>query len=185
MKRFSLKGNKVYFDEFFYIDLNKQTILDFDLKNREEISDEEYLELIKKRAQSMAYFLLSKRDYSEKELFLKLLSKYREKVVVKGVVDEFVNLGYINDYDYGESYIKSHNYGKKKMEFMLLQKGLSQSTIRELLADFKDEEIEEIKKQWLKLGNKEKEKKILSLMRKGFEYRDIQKALRELEDNNY
>ena len=41
--------------------------------------------------------------------------------------------------------------------------------------------MEEIKKLWIKLGDKEKEKKILSLMRKGFEYQDIKKAVSELK----
>lgn len=185
MKRYSLKGNKIYFDEFFYLDLNKKTIQDFDLKNRDEITLEEYCELVRMRAESMGYFLLSKRDYSEKELYLKLLSKYREKSIIAGIIKKFVDLGYINDYDYAESYIETHNYGKKKMEFMLLQKGVSQEVIKDVMNSFKSEkEIEEIKKNWLKLGKKENDKKILALMRKGFEYRDIKKAISELEENN-
>lgn len=60
--RYNLKGNKIYFDEFFYLDLNKQTILEFDLKNRDEITQGEYRELIRRRAESMGYFLLGKRS---------------------------------------------------------------------------------------------------------------------------
>ena len=40
--KYNLKGNKIYFDEFFYLDLNKQTILEFVLKKRDEISEVEY-----------------------------------------------------------------------------------------------------------------------------------------------
>lgn len=186
MKRYSLKGNKIYFDEFFYLDLNRQTILDFDLKNKTELTLKEYFELINIRAQSMGYFLLSKRDYSKKELYLKLLSKYREKVVINSVVDRFVELGYIDDYDYAKAYINSHSYGKKKMEFMLLQKGISKDLINEIYSALEGKkEIENIKKIWLKLGDREKDKKILSLLRKGFEYRDIKKAITELEEDRY
>lgn len=67
------------------------------------------------------------------------------------------------------------------MEFMLFQKGLSSDIIRELLNDNSDNELEEIKRLWLRLGEKEKDKKIVSLMRKGFQYRDIKKAISELE----
>ena len=81
--KYNLKGNKIYFDEFFYLDLNKQTILEFDLKKRDEISEVEYRELVKRRVESMGYFLLGKRDYSERELYQKLLSKYREKDIIK------------------------------------------------------------------------------------------------------
>lgn len=56
--KYNLKGNKIYFDEFFYLDLNKQTILEFDLKKRDEISEVEYRELVKRRVESMGYFLL-------------------------------------------------------------------------------------------------------------------------------
>lgn len=184
MKSFNLKGNKIYFDEFFYLDLNKQTILDFDLKNRQEITLDEYFELIRRRAESMGYFLLEKRDYSKKELYLKLLSKYKEKNIIAGIIEKFVNLGYIDDYEYAKQYINSHSYGKKKMEFMLLQKGVSQDIIKLIYDDTqKEKEIDEIKKFWIRLGGREKEKKILSLMRKGFEYRDIKRAISELEES--
>ena len=38
------------------------------------------------------------------------------------------------------------------------------------------------KKQWKKLGNKENDKKIVSLMRKGFQYKDIQRAIKEIDE---
>lgn len=68
------------------------------------------------------------------------------------------------------------------MEFMLLQKGLNSNMIKELLDECSDKELEEAKKQWVKLGNKEKEKKILSMMRKGFEYSMILRAISELDE---
>ena len=181
MKKFSLKGNKIYFDELFYIDLNKTTITEFDLKNKEYLTNEEYEHLIRLRALSMGYFLLSKQDYSIKELKTKLLLKYKEKHIIDEIIKEFKEKNYLDDYEYGRSYVRNHNYGKKKMEFMLFQKGLSQNIIREVIGENSENEIEEIKKLWIKLGDKEKEKKILSLMRKGFEYQDIKKAVSELE----
>lgn len=181
MKKFSLKGNKIYFDELFYIDLNKTTITEFDLKNKEYLTNEEYEHLIRLRALSMGYFLLSKQDYSIKELKTKLLLKYREKHIIDEIIKEFREKNYLDDYEYGRSYVRNHNYGKKKMEFMLFQKGLSQDIIREVIGENSENEIEEIKKLWIKFGDKEKEKKILSLMRKGFGYQDIKKAVSELE----
>lgn len=181
MKRYSLKGNKVYFDENFFIDLNKKTITEYELDKRDEISDEEYRSLIRKRALSMGYFLLAKKDYSIKEFAGKLLIKYKEKDIINEIIQEFIENNYLNDMEYGRSYIKIHNYGRKKTEFMLMQKGLSQQLIKELLEENSDEELEEIKRLWIKLGEKDKDKKILSLMRKGFEYRDIKKVIAELE----
>lgn len=116
-------------------------------------------------------------------MYQKLLSKYREREIIKGVIEKFLELGYLNDYDYAESYINSHNYSKKKMEFMLLQKGISSDIIGELLESSEFQEIDEIKRQWKKLGNRDEEKKILSLMRKGFRYSDIQRAIKEIKSN--
>ena len=76
---------------------------------------------------------------------------------------------------------KTSQLWEKKMEFMLFQKGLSSDIIRDLLNDNSENELEEIKRLWLRLGEKEKDKKIVSLMRKGFQYRDIKKAISELE----
>lgn len=181
--RYNLKGNKIYFDDFFYLDLNKQTIQEFDLRNRDEITQEEYRELIRRRAESMSYFLLAKKEYSERELYQKLLSKYKEREIIKSVIEKLIELGYLNDYDYAESYINSHSYSKKKMEFMLLQKGISLDIIKDLLDSSEFQEIDEIKKQWKKLGNRDEDKKILSLMRKGFSYSDIQRAIKEIKSN--
>ena len=59
-------------------------------------------------------------------------------------------------------------------------KGVDRNIIRELLEDNQDDEIEEIKKLWIKMGNKEERKKIESLMRKGFQYSAIREAKKEL-----
>ena len=181
MKKFNLKGNKAYFSEIFYIDLNKATIIEFGLKDKEYLTDEEYEHLIKLRALSMGYFLLSKQDYSIKELKTKLLLKYKEKHIIDEIIEEFRGKNYLDDYEYGRGYVRNHNYGKKKMEFMLFQKGISQDIIKKVIGENSENEMEEIKKLWIKLGDKEKEKKILSLMRKGFEYQDIKKAVSELK----
>lgn len=85
-------------------------------------------------------------------MYQKLLSKYREREIIKGVIEKFLELGYLNDYDYAESYINSHNYSKKKMEFMLLQKGISSDIIGELLESSEFQEIDEIKRQWKNWG---------------------------------
>lgn len=155
----------------------------FYFEKREDISEEEYLEFLRKKAINTGYFLLAKRDYSIKELYIKLLERYQEKRVVEAVIKDFLEQGYLNDYEYARGYINTHSYGRKKMEFMLLQKGVSHFIIKELLDENVEGELENIKRQYLKLGNKERDKKIAALIRKGFQYRDIQKAIRELEES--
>lgn len=179
-----LQGNKLYFDEYFYIDLNKQTIDEFELRKKIEITIEEYRELIRRRAYSMGYFLLARRDYSSQELYQYLVKKYREKKIIQELIDEFIEKGYIDDYEYGKNYIKSHKYSKRKMEFMLLKKGISSCIIKELLKENIQDELEEVRRQWEKLGNRDENKKIASLMRKGFCYGDIQKVIRQIKEES-
>ena len=54
--------------------------------------------------------------------------------------------------------------------------------ITEILEDNEDEQIEKIKILWRKLGNKEDKKKIESILRKGFLYKDIKRAMSLLEE---
>ena len=67
------------------------------------------------------------------------------------------------------------------MEYLLLQKGLAKEVVREALEEACQDPSEEIRKIWEKLGNKEKEKKIIALLRKGYNYSEIQRAISEKE----
>lgn len=175
-----LKRNKLYFDEYFYIDLNRDTIIEYDLKNRDEISEEEYYSLIKKRAYSMAYYLLAKRDISTKKLKDKLIEKYHEKDIIENLIVDFTNKGYLDDYEFARIYIKNHNYSKKKMEYMLFLQGIEKDIIQDLLSNYDEKDREEIKKLWIKLGNRDEQKKIMSLMRKGYNYAMIKEVIKEI-----
>ena len=59
--------------------------------------------------------------------------------------------------------------------------GLNRESIHDILYNNEENEIENIKNLWLKLGNKEYNKKVASLMRKGFTYGDIKKAISSLD----
>ena len=60
--------------------------------------------------------------------------------------------------------------------------GVDRESFSEILEDDKDNQIEKIKQLWYKLGNKEKQKKIESILRKGFLYGDIKKAISSIEE---
>lgn len=139
---------------------------------------------MKKLMREYGFILLNKRDYSIKEFTEKLTSKYvikdlesEKKEQINNLIDEikleFVKSGYLNDGEYVTSYLNTHNYGYKKYEFIFRQKGIRESLYKELLELNKEKEIAEIERQWEKLGDKLKEKKVASLMNKGFLYSDI------------
>lgn len=60
--------------------------------------------------------------------------------------------------------------------------GLATSTINELIYENQDSEIENIKKLLRYSSRKSEEKQIASLMRKGFSYANIKKAMSLLEE---
>ena len=60
--------------------------------------------------------------------------------------------------------------------------GVDREIISEILEDERDNQIEKIKQLWIKLGNKEHKKKVESILRKGFLYGDIKKAISSLEE---
>ena len=97
------------------------------------------------------------------------------------IVEKLKEHNYLNDRDFAVSFINCHkSWGSRKLEYNLLMKGVDRNIIRELLEDNQDDEIEEIKKLWIKMGDKEERKKIESLMRKGFQYSAIREAKKEL-----
>lgn len=172
-----VKGNKVYLDNGITIGLSNETIKKYDLRRRERLSDEEYQELVEIAALSTSYYLLNKRDYSKKELFQKLLLKYREKKIIEKVISLLEEKGYLDDMEYAKFYAKTHSYGKVKLQYNLRLKGIDRSIIEEVLNENTEDEIKELEKAWEKLKGKEPQKKIASLLRKGYKYSDIKKIM--------
>lgn len=181
MKILEIQKNKILFENGANFSLTKDMIKKYRLKESMEIDNESYMLLAESSALSFSYWLLEKRDYSKKELETKLLTKYKEKTIISKVISLLNDRCYLNDYEFAESFINSHkNWGRKKLEYQLMLKGISLSSVRELLEDNTDREMEEIQKLWERMGDKEYRKKVESLMRKGFEYSTIKKAVENL-----
>ena len=181
MKILEIRKNKILFENGANFSLTKDTIKKYKLKESMEIDNESYMLLAESSALSFSYWLLEKRDYSTKELETKLLTKYKEKTIISKVITQLNDRCYLNDYEFAQSFINSHkSWGKKKLEYQLRLKGVSSSDINELLDENTENEIEEIQKLWERMGDKEYRKKVESLMRKGFEYGTIKKAIENL-----
>ena len=181
MKILAIQKNKILFENGAEFSLTKDTIREYKLKESMEIDYENYKFLAESSALSFSYWLLAKRDYSTRELETKLLTKYKEKTIISKVITQLNDRCYLNDYEFAQSFINSHkSWGKKKLEYQLRLKGVSSSDINELLDENTENEIEEIQKLWERMGDKEYRKKVESLMRKGFEYGTIKKAIENL-----
>ena len=132
-------------------------------------------------------FLLSLKDRTKKELQMKLNEKYRNEKMVEKAILKLVELGYIDDLNYAVSYINSRKYGKQRITYNLLQKGISREKIEQAYMDIqeeseKDVEDEKLKKAILKNIKKEEKKLVQYLVRQGFELDKIFRKLKEYKD---
>lgn len=186
LKILKIQKNKILFTNGVEYSLSKNTIREYKLSENIEISDDVYNTLSEISALSYSYWLLGRRDYSKGELRTKLELKYRNKSLISKIIEKLSDVSYIDDYEFAKSYIATHkNWGRKKLEYYLATKEVPSSIIRELLDDNQDDELKQIKKLWERMKNKEYRKKVESLMRKGFQYSLIKKAIQEIENEDY
>lgn len=183
MKKILIKGNKLFLEDGQSIFLTKEIFSRFSLRDKEFLNDEEFNSLIYFRIRLSALIMLQKRDYFQKELSDKLRKKYNFPNIIEKVCNEFKEKKYLNDEEQAYSYAKLHpNYGKKKLAYIFYKMGINKEKIQEILFENKNQEIENIKTLWQKLGNRNYNKKIESLMRKGFSYGDIKKVISSSEE---
>ena len=132
-------------------------------------------------------YILGLHDRSEKELYEKLLKKGYSPEESASAMAKLANYGYIDDTRYARHYAeqKLHSYGKRKVEYDLLHKGVSAEVVSEVLEELVDEDImiDEIKavmKKKLKgtvPEDRAQLKKLFdSFSRKSYEYELVKKA---------
>ncbi|WP_320045745.1 RecX family transcriptional regulator [uncultured Ilyobacter sp.] len=182
MKILNLKRNKLYLEDDEIIDVSPDIIYEMGLSRKEELSIEEYKRVVYLAALSKSYYLLSRRDHTSKELEKKLRMKFREKEIIRRVISEIEGKGYIDDYSYARSFIEKSKDGRKKIEYDLRARGIKSEVIREAFDEEGDKEIPKIKKLLHKISGKPYDKKINYLLRKGFDYENIKKALEDEDE---
>jgi len=186
MKILKFQKNKIYLENDEIIDINRDIKAEYRIKTDGEISLGEYHNIIYDSALSKSYFLLSKRDYTMRELLQKLRMKYKRSSAVEGqlqkVISKLSELGYLDDYSYAESYIGSKkSLGRKRIEYELHLKGIDSSIIDSIYGEEEVDEKKMISDLLHKVKNKEKEKQVAYFMRRGFKLGDILDVLKGLD----
>ncbi|WP_321329481.1 RecX family transcriptional regulator [uncultured Ilyobacter sp.] len=182
MKILNLKRNKLYLEDDEIIDVSPDIIYEMGLSRKEELSIEEYKRVVYLAALSKSYYLLSRRDHTSKELERKLWMKFREKEIIKRVISEIEGKGYIDDYSYAKFFIEKSKEGRKKIEYDLRARGIKSEVIKEAFDEEGNKEVPKIKRLLHKISGKPYDKKINYLLRKGFDYENIKKALEEEDE---
>ena len=128
------------------LEINEDIVLDYFLYVNKELTVKE-LQEIKESAQTSsalnaAYSLLSRSQYTKKEIRQRLQKKnYKDKIVDK-VIQKLLNLGYLNDKEYVKDYLLyAQGKGPRKIKSELIKKGISDNLIKEIDFDNQDLEI--------------------------------------------
>lgn len=192
-----IEKNKLYLSTEEVMDISPLIRTKYNLKKNDNI-ESLYDDISYEASLEKGIFLISLKDRTEKEIYLKLSEKYRNREMIKKAVRKLNELGYVNDLDYAISYINSKKYGKNRIAYNLLQKGIDKETLEMAYKeieegkeeDIDDKKIEKILNQKIKkILNcedkakriKEEQKLIQYLARQGFPLDKILKKIREFQ----
>ena len=183
-----IQKNKLYLSTDEIMDVTPLIRQKYSLKVNDNI-ESLYDEISYEASLEKGIFLLSLRDRTKKELQQKLNEKYRNSKMVEKSVLKLVELGYINDKEYAVSYIMSRKYGKQRIVYNLMQKGIGRETIEEAYFSIEEEyekniEDEKLEKAIEKNIKKEENKLIQYLVRQGFSLNRILSKYKEFKENN-
>ncbi len=134
--------------------------------------------------------LLSRREYSQKELIDKLASKGFEASESQRVIDQFAENGWQSDQRYAESYCRyriKKGYGPIKIGYELKQRGIENYNMDAVLFEIAENWIEILKQVYEKkfsdvaiLNNKERLKRSRFLQQRGFSIEMINNLFKQL-----
>ena len=155
----------------------------------DDSEEQALLQYVSREAARTAMNLLVKRDYAEVELYRKLRDKGYSEFF------EYVSsYHYLDDARYARQMIGSRKgtTSRKMMVNRMRQKGLSDEVIQEAMeeADWTDDMglVREIRRRFSSaeqiesLTDKDRQKLLQSLMRKGYGYSDINHVIRHLDE---
>ena len=183
-----IQKNKLYLSTDEIMDVSPLIRQKYSLKVNDNI-ESLYDEISYEASLEKGIFLLSLRDRTKKELQQKLNEKYRNSRMVEKSVLKLIELGYINDKEYAVSYIMSRKYGKQRITYNLMQKGIGRETIEEAYFSIEEEyekniEDEKLEKAIEKNIKKEENKLIQYLVRQGFSLNKVLSKYKEFKENN-
>lgn len=152
----------------------------------QNILKENKLEFIKRKA-----LLYLTRQRSTKEFITYLYKLEASNNTVKNLTEEFTTKGYLDDYLYAQSLIKKEQrrYGKNRIKEILINKGIKNEIITELLLEHVDNNLENqivaaCKTVKASNYNEATNKLLRSFIRKGYKLKEIKIYISKHLDKN-
>ncbi|MCL2488069.1 MAG: recombination regulator RecX, partial [Oscillospiraceae bacterium] len=142
------------------------------------------------RAREKAYYLLSMRDHSQKELEQKLRDG-QNKEQAESAARRMAELGLINDRAYAERLARElmtyKHYSENRIRQMLQHKGIDRETADEVLEALAPDDLKQAlalleKRRYNDWDNLEtRDKAAAMLVRQGFRYETVRSAIRQID----
>lgn len=188
------KKSKIYIDNELFCSLYKGEIRRFNLEVNNELSDNNLMDIysvLYKRARERSFYILKTRDYTEYELYLKLRKGYYPEEIIHKVLGKLKEYGYVDDERFVDNYISA--YFNKESKYMIISKlsskGIEKEMIKDKLSNYDIDSSEIILNKYNKIiaeivncDDKTKSRLISRLLRKGFSYEDISRAINMYND---
>ncbi len=185
---------RVDFDEGEPLFINVDVLNEYHLQKGMTMPEPAVAEIIHandfRRAKERALYLLDERDYSYIELYKKLERNYPEDICLE-VCNRLSEIGCINDRRYSERlaehYCITKRFGLRRAREEMRKRGISNDLITEALYPYEDtipERIAElIDKKYARYLTDEKgvQKVKAALVRQGYSFSEVNKALAEYE----
>lgn len=132
----------VYADGRYIFSLDDVDAVVLGIKPGREIDDNELHNLLFEsqfgKAKAKALAVISQKNVSAKLLSDTLLQKGYDEAVVCEVINEFTELGYIDDFNYAMLFMEhaaEKLWGPKKIVYELTQKGVDRNTIEDAMSE--------------------------------------------------
>ncbi len=196
------KKSLIVLNEDIKISLYNSELYKYGIQEDSELCEEIYKEifeiLLPKRAKERVFYMLKDSDKSEQDIRTKLISAYYPESIVEDVIGYMKGMNYIDDRRYTDNYIrnnrrrKSINRIKNELFFHGIDKSVVSASIDSLEEEwdlFSEEQQDIIRKEFLRrrydFQNEDenlKNKIIMSLVRKGFEFDCIYSVYRNMKE---
>ena len=192
---------EVEIDESRKLYLHIDIITDFSVRTGMELEREELRKIVYasnfRRAYQRALFLLDYRDYSAKEMTEKLIKTYKSETLCSAVLKKLKENGFIDDVRYAErmarKLVEIRKFGCRRAKREIMLKGIDRFTAEDALAVYDDrfsENLMELLKtkhsRYLTDSSDRKsiEKVKNALVRYGYDFSDINRAVKEYFENS-
>jgi regulatory protein len=168
-----------------------------------KISTDEYIsedllkqivdEVLKKRAKERALYLISDVTKTKKQITDKLEKDYYPKSVIDYVIGFLEEYSFVDDYGFACSYVQTYSSKKSvsQLKYDLYKKGIDKSIIESALSEFEIDEdasidrlIERGIRKYDITDMSGRRKLYAMLMRKGYGYDCINRAINRVKDNS-